>query len=358
MKQSFGSGLEGNIEKYGFEMLDVPSGAIGGYIFRRVSRGRSAQAIVLFVFVLPAVIGAMGLAVDVGSYYLNYMKLQTAADAAVLSGVIYLPDQPSNAISTASNYATNYNGIAANEITSTTTSYDSTLCPAPRVPPPPPVPGCKLTMVVHRTVPFYFARMVNVNSGPLNVTAIASAARPANAINQGALPIGVQYTAGYTDGTPVQLRLQRSSAVGSGWASWWGIMLGGVSFTSNMPNGYGGKVSINDSAAPDPSLSPGPSDLSIQALINSGKAVDPSGTYAQHTANDARQTTVALVDWGAGRSCCTIKSFAQLWIDSVSVSNGTITIISGHWIANGVNGIPDTTGTALREGALAITLTQ
>jgi hypothetical protein len=324
-----------------------------GRVWRRIARCRCAQTIAVVIIVMPAMIGAMGLAADVGNYYFNYVKLQTGADASVLSGVEYLPDQPSQAISTANTYAANYNGIAAKEITSTTTSYDPILCPSPPAPPPAPVPGCRLTMVVQRTVPFYFARLVNVKSGALNVTATATAAPPAIAINLGALPIGVQYTAGYADGAPMLLRLQQSSAVGSGFASWWGIMLGGVPFLSNMPSGYGSKVSISDAVAADPSLTAGTANFAIQTLINSGKAGDSSGTYAQHTANDPRQTTVALVDWSEGRNCCVIKSFAELWIDSVS--NGNIT---GHWIANGVNGLPDTSGIALKDGADAIMLAQ
>ena len=84
-----------------------------------------AQTLVLMVLVLPAFMGAMGLATDVANFYFNYVKVQTGADASVLSGVKYLPDQPAAAISAATTYATSFNGIAATEIVSTTTSYDA-----------------------------------------------------------------------------------------------------------------------------------------------------------------------------------------------------------------------------------------
>lgn len=301
---------------------------------------------------LPALIGAMALATDIGNLYLNYVRLQAAADASVLSGAKYLPDQPARAISTAGSYA-GYNGIAPGEITSTTTSYDPTVCPAPAVPPPPPVPGCKITMLAHRTVPYYFARLVRVDSGRVNVASTATAAEVASTINHGVIPIGVQYTAVYGPGAPILLRFQQSSATGSGWASWWGIMLGGASFASNMPRGYNNKVSINDAEPPDRSLLPGPTSFAVQTLINAGKSVDGVGSFSDYTANDLRAATVALVDWGASGGCCRIKGFAQLWIDSVSNGN-----ISAHWIANGVDGEPDPSGTAPKEGAFAITLTQ
>ena len=135
------------------------------------SAHHGGQTLALMAFVMPVLIGAMGLAADVANFYFNYVRVQTAADASVLSGVKYLPDQPAAAISTANNYATSFNGIVATDIVSTTTSYDATLCASPGTPPPPPVPGCKLTMTVQRTVAYYFARLIGVNSGTLSVTA-------------------------------------------------------------------------------------------------------------------------------------------------------------------------------------------
>ena len=82
--------------------------------------------------------------------------------------------------------------------------------------------------------------------------------------------------------------------------------------------------------------------------------MDSSGNYESYTANDVRAVTVALVDWGASGECCTISGFAQLWLQGVT--SGSPIYISGYWIANGVNGWPDTTGTAPPDGTLAISL--
>jgi len=309
----------------------------------------------------------MGLATDVGNYYFNYVKVQTAADASVLSGAKYLPDQPCSAISTANIYATCANGVAAGEVVSTTTSYGSK-CPAPvstpapfactspavplgctaPAPPPSAQPGCYLTINVRRTVPFYFARLVGVNKGTMNVSATATTG-PVVRSTGGTQPIAVQYSTAYSDGASVTLLFRQSSAANS----WWGVMLGGASFTANMPYGYQPKVSINDAVAPDPSLLPGAASARIQTLITAGQASDSSGTHVTYTANDLRAATVVLVDWGAAGGCCRIKGFGKMWIESVSNGN-----ISGYWIADGVNGAPDTTGTAPQEGALAISLTQ
>jgi hypothetical protein len=308
------------------------------------------QTLALMVLGLPVLIGAMGLAADVGDLYFNYVKVQAAADASVLSGAKYLPDQPGAAISTATTYATSFNGIAATEIISTTTAYDATLCPAPGSPPPAPFPGCKLTMTVQRTVPYYFGRLVGVNSGTVSVAATATVGVPAVSVNYGVIPIGVQVGGPYSDGSAAALLFVPNPRSPVAIGTWSSLALGGVSFLANMPGGSTSKVSMNGLVAPDKSLtSSGPASAAILKQIDAGQAVDPSGNYAAHTANDMRAVTVALVDWN---SCCFIKGFAQLWLDNVL--NGDI---SGHWIANGVDGSPDTTGTAPHDGTLAISLT-
>src|SRR5579885_225462 len=143
---------------------------------RRVCRTR-AQALAIMVIVFPGLIGAMGLATDLGNYFFNYIKLQTGADASVLSGAKYLTNQPCMAISTANTYDSCFNGIVSTEVVSTTTVY-GTSCPAPAttavpmacaspvpqlgctlpVQPSSAQPACNLKMQVRRMVPFYFGR--------------------------------------------------------------------------------------------------------------------------------------------------------------------------------------------------------
>lgn len=311
------------------------------------------QTLALLAFVLPVLIGAMGLATDVANFYFNYVRVQTGADASVLSGVKYLPDQPGAAISTATTYATSFNSIAAAEIVSTTTSYDASLCPAPGSPPPPPVPGCELTMTIQRIVPYYFARLVGVNSGTMSVTASATAGVPAASVNYGVVPIGVQVGTPfpYSDGAVAALPFLPNPRPPVAVGTWSSLALGGIAFTSNVPGGYPAKVSINEPVAPDRSVVAGTASAAITKQIDAGQAVDSTGTYSVHTANDMRALTVALVNWNDPKGCCSVSGFAQLWIQSVT--NGNIT---GHWIANGVNGSPDTTGTAPSDGTLAIHL--
>jgi hypothetical protein len=339
---------------------------------QRVRRGR-AQVLAILVIALPVIIGTMGLAADVGNYFFNYVRLQTAADASVLSGAKYLPDQPCTAISSANMYASCLNGVAAAEVVSTTTSY-GTKCPAPvstpvpvtcaiptppvgctmPAPPPSAEPGCNLTMRAQRTVPFYFGRLVGVTHGILNVSATATV-EGARSIN-GIVPIGLQYTTVYSHGARTVLSFQPSPTGTIPANNWSALYLGGKSFTTVFPVGYNGSVSLYDAIGPDRGAITGPVSTAIQSRINLGDSVDPSGSPtppSNYTANDARVVTIPLVDWGAVGGSCKVQGFAEFWVESVY--NGNIT---GYWIADGVNGSPDPSGTAPLDGAFAITLSQ
>jgi hypothetical protein len=210
-----------------------------------------------------------------------------------------------------------------------------------------------------RTVPFYFGRLVGVDHGTLNVSATATVPETAGAgsLNNGLVPIGLQYTRVYSHGARTVLLFQ-PNPTGTVPANYWSALArGGKSFTAVFPTGYNAKVLLNDPIAPDRSATTtGPVSAAIQSRNSAGLSVDPSGSPIpppSYTANDSRVITVPLVDWGAPKGCCKVQGFAELWVASVSNAN-----ITGYWIANGVNGSPDPGGTAPLDGALAMTLTQ
>ncbi len=156
---------------------------------------RSGQTLALMVIALPAFIGAMGLAMDVGNLYWNHRKLQVADDASVLAGAFCLPD-PSlcSPVATASGYATGSAalGLAGNSIA------PSEIVAGPTV-------GTwtdglpDITMTLRRNVSFTFARLVGIDSAPVQVKATAEVGVP-NEVFDG-FPIGLQCCAGQ-DGCP------------------------------------------------------------------------------------------------------------------------------------------------------------
>jgi len=61
------------------------------------------QTLVIVAIMLTALFGFTGLVADIAWYELNLVRIQRAADAAALAGVVYLPGNPSGAVSAAQN---------------------------------------------------------------------------------------------------------------------------------------------------------------------------------------------------------------------------------------------------------------
>ncbi|MGH7933562.1 MAG: pilus assembly protein TadG-related protein [Candidatus Binataceae bacterium] len=123
------------------------------------------QIAVLFTLVAVTMIGAMALGTDIGVFYINWVRLQKAADSAALAGANYLPNDPDTAKSTAINFAEN-NGIAASEISEPTLCCDAS-----------GVDNTQITVRISRTVPYYFGRLLGLTSGSV-AAASATAALP------------------------------------------------------------------------------------------------------------------------------------------------------------------------------------
>jgi hypothetical protein len=74
------------------------------------------QALIVAVLVMAVVLGFTAMAIDIGLMYEERRDMQNAADAAALAGAQYLPQDPSEAVATAQQWALN-NGIDAAQIT-------------------------------------------------------------------------------------------------------------------------------------------------------------------------------------------------------------------------------------------------
>ena len=59
--------------------------------YLQISRDRRGAIAPLVALTLPALIGAMALAVDVGFLYVEHQRLQIAADAAATGAALLLP---------------------------------------------------------------------------------------------------------------------------------------------------------------------------------------------------------------------------------------------------------------------------
>src|SRR5438093_12481667 len=88
----------------------------------RLSRDDRGQTLVVVALLLTMLLGFVGLAVDVAWYELNMIRMQRAADAAALAGVVYLPTNVSGAVTAAlaeatkNGYTNGTNGITVTAV--------------------------------------------------------------------------------------------------------------------------------------------------------------------------------------------------------------------------------------------------
>ena len=66
----------------------------------RTNRERG-QVLVIFSMAIFLFMGLCAIALDVSWYWLNGLRMQRAADAAALAGVVHLPADPTTAVSVA-----------------------------------------------------------------------------------------------------------------------------------------------------------------------------------------------------------------------------------------------------------------
>jgi hypothetical protein len=298
---------------------------------------RKGQVVVLMSLVSVCLMGAVALGTDVAVHYYNWMQLQKAVDSAVLGGANYLPDNPDQATSTAQQLA-ELNGMAAGEIISNTVAADH----------------LSITMLVQRTVPYYFARLLGLLNGTVSASASAAPQFPPTTVGAnnpsqipsggdnngnngttcggvaqcGLIPIGLDYNTAYSDNTAI---VMQQGQVGAG--NWDLLALGGVggnNLRSNIANGYNGQVSVGDWVTTEPGKKVGPIDQGFQDRLALAQSVDPNGTYTSHMLTNPRVLVVPVVDWEHpnGRSTVQVKAFATVWLDGYSGGKVNVHLIS------------------------------
>jgi Flp pilus assembly protein TadG len=122
------------------------------------ARGERGQALVFSVLLLASLLGAAALAIDAGSWFRTRRQDQTVVDAAALAGAQALPDDPSQAVTLALNYAKK-NGV--------------TLAPADVSISSGVVADDTITVSYHGPAPTYFARVFGLSSVSIGADAAA-----------------------------------------------------------------------------------------------------------------------------------------------------------------------------------------
>jgi hypothetical protein len=168
-------------------------------------------------------LAASALSCDIAILYVNWLRPQKAADAAVLADANYLPSNGTLAISTANSYA-RLNGIGSGEIVSTNVAPDD----------------LSITVSLAGRVPYYFATLLGLTNGW--VSAKATAGVQASGSARSLVPLGIQYGTNLATYQSVTLKLApQQGFVGPG--NWEPLAMG--STPSADPGGSRYKSNIN-----------------------------------------------------------------------------------------------------------------
>jgi Putative Tad-like Flp pilus-assembly len=287
---------------------------------------------------MATILGAVALGTDVAVLYYNWVQLQKGADAAVLAGANYLTGDATTdtnyVIQVTDQYA-QQNGIQPAEIVSTTVASDYK----------------SVSIVVSRTVPYFFARVLGLASG--GVAARATAGINATAVPTGIMPIGLDCPtaqasepncgfASYTPGSqPISLKLPPGGQVGAG--NWEPLALGGsggATYRSNITNGYQASTPLDSwvSAATQPGELVGPTDQGFNARMKMAGATSYSQTpTTDPSAGSSWQLVlVPMIDFNNqnGKGQVEILGFAEFFVTGVD-QFGTIT---GYFMGAAPNG--------------------
>src|SRR6267378_215234 len=114
-------------------------------------RDDRGQTLIVVAIMLTALFGFTGLVADIGWYELNMVRVQHAADAAALAGVVYLPGNVGGAVTAAQNEAAK-NGFANGVGGVTVTAA------------PEPLSRVVLGVTISSPVRTFFARIFGVTS--------------------------------------------------------------------------------------------------------------------------------------------------------------------------------------------------
>jgi Flp pilus assembly protein TadG len=268
-------------------------------IRRAAAHLQSGQILIALAVIIPVLVAAASLGVDISIFYFNWAGMQAAADNAALAGAAYLPNDTAGAKSATTSYAVS-NGALASEVAAPTFGSNNN----------------SIAVSITRQVAFRFASALGLIKSPITVNATATLMNTSTA--SGAFPIGLSSQTTYTDGQSITIHNGR---VGAG--NWDALALGctgGSCYSNNLAAGYSSTLSVGELVTSEPGNMVGPTDSGVATRVSSGQTVDPGGTATSHTLDDPRIVIVPVVNWAGchGRCSIPIVAFATLWITGAS----------------------------------------
>lgn len=313
------------------------------------SRFAKGQIVAVFTIILPVLLGVMALGADFSIIYFNWAMVQKAADAAALAGASQLTGVSGSA-GTVQPAVVNYvNGYACmNGVSDPAATYPA-LCTETTHPGGftdkivfTTVQDTQVSVGIKRTVPYFFGKMIGLNTAGVAAKATAVIKAPST-LTSGMFPIGLQCTAPCSTLTldPGQTVTFGSKFVGGlapGNWDWVDVSGNGASTLGNaIQNGMSGSFSVGDPISTDPGNkgNAGPVKKGFDARMAACKATtsatDPcrNGALIGSTdgiggssagalsANDPCLVTVPAIDFTGvkGNKNRPIEAFAQIYIE-------------------------------------------
>jgi hypothetical protein len=312
------------------------------------SKHSKGQMMVLFAGVIAALLGATALCSDVALMYVNSIAVQKAVDAAALAGSNYLNAVAFNG--TAATGCTTANGYSDDaKKAACTYAYNNGIDPS--------VTGTTFNVTEPTTttikvtarrsgLPYYFGKVVGLDTYTVAATASASAGGPVGTVNTGMFPVGLQCTSpcslsNMDPGQSVSFGAKFAGGLAPG--NWQWLAVGGTGSSSlgtAIASGVTGSYKIGDTITSSPGNkgNSGPVKTGFSSRMSrcASTASDPcSGTNPRDLipAGDPCLVIVPAVDYhGCAGSCTmTIEGFALIYIEA---STSTSTHIDGCFISS------------------------
>lgn len=324
----------------------------------------SGQIGVILTLVIATLLGAVALGTDVAVLYFNWVQLQKAADAAALAGASELTALPDPTGTVAANATSTGEGYACLNGINDPSNTNPTLCPNP-VNNPNYVDKVAYTAVnasntqfsirLTRQVPYYFARVIGLQTGNVAAGATAQVLRGAQRVNGGLFPTIFQCKSpckGLSQldpGTFVSFGQKFTADAPGNWG-WLNVGQGpgGSALENAIINGYSGTVSVGDTLTTDPGQKTGPINQGWAGLFARHNSLYPGVSPnsicknvnpANIPAGDPLLVTVPVADLTGCNGACsvTVEGFAEVYLTA-----GSDASISGCFVqeisANSVGG--------------------
>jgi hypothetical protein len=272
------------------------------------SRRSDGQVLVIFAGAIIALMAMVAVVIDMSWYWANSLRVQRAADAAALAGVVWLPGQPSTAYSTAraeavkNGYTDGVNGVT---VTPTQDAANNR----------------RLAVTINGTVGTFFMRVVGINTLPISKIAKADFILP--------VPMGSPqnyYGVGSLDGLQTTTTTNTTyTSTDSGWK------LPGTAVAGGAWSGTGNLTTNNNSYATsntnnqqqqwrDFGLAP---TLAANQSMTTPIGIEVRFTKANVSATCANSQIRVDLSWNGGATWSSTQTTANLTTTNLNVTFGS-----------------------------------